>query len=442
MEEDAIERGYISELDLESSHYNYVGRIISDFVVHQIEERSNNGMDAIFKAIPGGCEVGLCRLDLLAVDGKSICPRRPPGDPSGLRSHPAPDEFIRQLEDDRRVFSYAVTPKESVQRISNISHYERVGESLLGLSLGVLGEDTKSASQVFAELINRNQRLEEAAVRRPLVIGLADTWGDPEKVAAFGWLIGPRFEIGEDGSKLRFRHVPMQNDLSAIVSVPSWWRAAKIEVSTCWIHENGLPPLLSGFKHRLEEQFASYQDCLKETPRKYTISLPGSFAEIPRALGFDVIRRPHVGPVPDQPVVLQAEAPAHILIQGGDLWRSTVVTLGSQKADEIVVLPDMNAIIAGFDKVFLPAMIGYQPTGMESAPTAHVQLRVWTSEGMAFAGLVSIVPKPRDEQLVTPVVTPTPTSTNPLPLTAPPKTPAPNPTLPEPTCQGAVRAAR
>ena len=59
-----------------------------------------------------------------------------------------------------------------------------------------------------------------------------------------------------------------------------------------------------------------------------------------------------------------------IVIKGEHLWRSTVVTIGSQQADAITVLPSMNGIIAEFDFVDPPA------EGREL-----MELVVWTSEG-------------------------------------------------------------
>jgi hypothetical protein len=73
--------------------------------------------------------------------------------------------------------------------------------------------------------------------------------------------------------------------------------------------------------------------------------------------------------------VLAACQPATIVIPGIRLWRSTRVTLGSQRADRIEVLPNMEGIIAYFDEVLLPRV----DTGRSEG---NVPLRVWTSEGM------------------------------------------------------------
>jgi hypothetical protein len=67
---------------------------------------------------------------------------------------------------------------------------------------------------------------------------------------------------------------------------------------------------------------------------------------------------------------------AALIIPGRRLWRSTIVTLGSQKADEIFVLPDMNGIIATFSQIKVPTSL--------PDPKANdflVPITVWTSQG-------------------------------------------------------------
>jgi hypothetical protein len=66
---------------------------------------------------------------------------------------------------------------------------------------------------------------------------------------------------------------------------------------------------------------------------------------------------------------------ADIVIPGRRLWRSTVVMLGSQKADEIFVLPDMNGIVATFKPVMFPS------TWSNLDSDFQVPLTVWTSQG-------------------------------------------------------------
>jgi len=86
-----------------------------------------------------------------------------------------------------------------------------------------------------------------------------------------------------------------------------------------------------------------------------------------------------------------------ILIPGVRLWRSATVTLGSQRADRIWVLPNMEGLIALFQPVRLSlidsrsrprAVVESGADGMNALgglELRRVKLRVWTSEGVAVA---------------------------------------------------------
>jgi hypothetical protein len=56
----------------------------------------------------------------------------------------------------------------------------------------------------------------------------------------------------------------------------------------------------------------------------------------------------------DRRYYVRAGRPTKLLIPGSRLWRSATVTLGAQRADRLVVLPNMDGIIAEFDCVELP----------------------------------------------------------------------------------------
>jgi hypothetical protein len=80
---------------------------------------------------------------------------------------------------------------------------------------------------------------------------------------------------------------------------------------------------------------------------------------------------------------VQACDRAEILIPGHRLWRSSVVVLDGQRADEVTVLPDMRGIIATFKKVA-------PRRSWEADDTAVRRLQVWTSEGVAQEVAVKI----------------------------------------------------
>ncbi len=299
------------------------------------------------------CDVGLCRMKLEARKDDAVA-----------------KEFAAALATDQ-VFAYAVSPKESAQRIATFASSQRERQFALQAKL--------PAGQIpLDSLLQRSQKedsLLQAMLRKPLVVGFADPTGtnktSAKDVAAFGWIIGPRFDI--EGDVPRFRHVTTGTDVSAIISVPGWWKWAEAKVTTCWMDEREVRT-----KSRVRDGFDLYADCKgKDSIELPPIGLPGNVNEVARKLRLDVVRRPSVS----NPVgVSVAEgARADILITGNHLWRSTVVTLGGQPADNIVVLPDMKGIVARFDPV-LPRAEG---------PVTH-ELWVFTSEGKAQAGFVTI----------------------------------------------------
>ena len=100
---------------------------------------------------------------------------------------------------------------------------------------------------------------------------------------------------------------------------------------------------------------------------------------------FDVVQEPHLelGLSGLNRITLETGRRGDVILKGGRLWRSTEVTLGSQKADEIVVLPNMEGIIATFRCV------------RPQIPRI-VDLRVWTSEGVTGPGLSAELSDPQD----------------------------------------------
>ncbi len=303
------------------------------------------------------CEVGLCRIELEPRDD-------------------AVDDFRQALGTDQ-VFAYAVSPKESVQRIANLAASQREHQLAVRATLSAEGV----APGLLDSLLQQSQRddsLLQAVLRKPLIVGFAEPSGSQKEsareVAAFGWIIGPRFQI--EGNNARFRHVVTEDDVSAIISVPSWWKWAEANITTCWMDERAIRT-----RSHPRDGFDGYTDCKdKRRTNLPPIRLPATSTEVARKLGLDVVRRPSVAKLRN--IVVREGERADILIRGNHLWRSTVVTLGGQPADNITVLPDMKGIVARFERV-LPK----PPNAVEGNPV----LSVFTSEGEAQAGVVTIV---------------------------------------------------
>jgi hypothetical protein len=182
--------------------------------------------------------------------------------------------------------------------------------------------------------------------------------------------------------------VPVQHSLSAVVSVPSWWTALGVQIDTCWVDQQ-------------DEAFFSSRDAKRELCKskhlteslhgdrtEYVVRLPGSPAELPRKFEYEIERVPRIEPSGSNPYLAEffvGQKNASLLIMGAELWRSTVVTMGSQKADKIEVLPNMKGIIARFDKVQVPdrKMNSMPDSGGSAQVGCHTEVgvHVWTSEG-------------------------------------------------------------
>ena len=283
------------------------------------------------------------------------------------------DEFIKNLTDKAKnptIYSYAVTPKESVQRISDIGSRKEVTDLLLTLS-AISGTLQTSEALRYAE---QTEGIYNAIQRQPLIVGFGDARGvSPEGVKGFsqlGWLIGPKFALSPDGTRAMFRQTPIQNALSATVSLPAWWPTVKVLIDTCWLGH--------GVSECTTKPFTGY--------RGYTVKLP----QDPDALDQIFAKNPRRSPIFKQQIpstaTIRIGHRGSILIKGRDLWRSTVVTVGPWRATQIFTLPSgrESGIIAEFAK---ESTINWSPTvGEETVPVI-----VWTSEGSVHAGNARIV---------------------------------------------------
>jgi hypothetical protein len=199
----------------------------------------------------------------------------------------------------------------------------------------------------------------------------------------FGWALYPPAQAGSRyGEAISYRPMPpTQRSLSALVTVPSFWKRVKLELDTGWINDNGSFTVGNIYT--------------------YSVTLPLDYEALDTILVGPARRdsqRPSIAieRLPDS-IEVEACQRAEILIPGRRLWRSTVVVLGGQRANEVVVLPDMRGIIATFYKIAArggtedvktaPAA-GAQDarTGSAAASEETVterELQVWTSEGVA-----------------------------------------------------------
>jgi hypothetical protein len=270
--------------------------------------------------------------------------------------------FARALAERERVYAYASTPKESVQRISEVAAHASSFQA--ALSLGVVAGKVKA--KTAAQLIRETQSLAQGLERKPLVVGYTqapDGTLTDRGVARAGWILGPKFDLEPGRHPLyHFEHIPVQNTVSAVVAVPSWWEEAQVTTRTSWKGTGG--------RELGEPQIV-----------QHTIDLPGQIRNVTDTL--TLYRDPVVFEFNHWDV--KQGVRADLLIDGWNLWRSTKVTLGGQVSSSIRVLPNMGGIVATFDRITEAVL----PDGKKRE---NVALYVWTSEGYTVGGEVTIHP--------------------------------------------------
>ena len=270
--------------------------------------------------------------------------------------------FISDMRDhNTAIYTYAVTPKERVQRV-----YEN---SLAAGTVGVSAGAEQGALGASLAHSNSREARANAIMRQPQVVGYSPN-AHQSGEATLGWLIGPRYRVSNDpNGPVSFRHVPTQHTLTGIVSVPSWWNELTLVTRTYWLDENGVE-----FTEKGEEIIPGI-DVMKG--QEVRVSLPSDWTSIVNILDPQS-REPKLEDTATGTEELRACEPGSVIIRGSQLWRSTVVTLGGQQADEISVLPNMKGIIARFYWV-------------EPSISGSEDLYLWTSEGEVLVDNIKII---------------------------------------------------
>lgn len=312
--------------------------------------------------------------------------------PDGCNNDLSPEyEFMRKvanLPTQPRV--YAVTPKESVQRISDVSSRRSASEFVLGLSaLAGAGQ-----FEAMASTVQQNDAFLQALRRQPLVVGYTGPGATVKPAAAasapasaasapygagsddlsFGWVLGPTFAISKDGSRASFRHTVRQQSVTASVSVPSWWRSVDVEITGSWLREN---------KHLRKRWNKDGSERVVNT-QTYNVALPFRASSLDGVFAYGAEERlPYVEDLYN--AAIQVGTGARLLVRGGNIWRSTEVFIGAQRADRVRLLPDMKGIVAEFDEIKPVWGADLRRIGADT-----VDISVATADGFTKIGQASI----------------------------------------------------
>jgi hypothetical protein len=232
-------------------------------------------------------------------------------------------DLVNAVKGRANVFTYAVVPNKTVQRTEAAQRSTREVSgvaSVLG-ALPLVGSGSADAEILGVQ-------------RDPTVIGFGDSGEERlPGTTKFSWAMFPR-AVNGNGSR---RHTAENYSVSALVSVPGWWKTAHMTVSTCWVAESEL------------KNGVSCKKSADKQPQQFTVRLPGDASDLMQNLRFEVVTYPFVDRVQPEQSSLEVGRAGSVVIRGGRLWRSPIVRLGAQQADRIEVLPDMLGIIARFD---------------------------------------------------------------------------------------------
>lgn len=321
-------------------------------------------IDKFMRLLVTGKEIGDCQLVVLPKQNAPI------------------DELEYYLNRDTQLFSYTVTPKNLSENISTTADvrdaYQMLAQHQLGANregAGILAKALKEKSEELRAVLEHPLVVGFGSGRQPLqfVQGLDGHDKSPTvRSTELGWIVAPHVRPGG-----RLVQIDGQYALTAVISVPSWWRTVEIDIETCWMPRDELEHYSKSTKILF---------CNEGKPTWTVVQLPGAIQELSRKLGFEVVQEPYI----TKPTLQQLAVgePGHLIFTGGRLWRSTTVTLGSQMATSITVLPNMYGIVAYFDCVKpQPSSPGLRT----SINTGTVPARVWTSEGVTDSIPVELI---------------------------------------------------
>jgi hypothetical protein len=327
--------------------------------------------------------------------------------------------LAKALDDGVEVFTYSVNPRNLAQRVSLSAKNSESTQASLSADVGTPTQKLGSWARRWADRISNSQAVDETPIvvgfSRPVEPNSADSKraNDYSRETAFGWAIAPQ-TLGTGN----VQQIDNQYPVSAVVSLPAWWRSIELEVSACWARRADLakaadlldscgafarpsPSSRSAEPHREQVSVDSKSEASGESAihslgtYRNTVRLPGAISELSSKLGFEIVQEPHLKvPLDQAPPLIVAEVgrSLDILLTGFRIWRSTEVTLGAQKSNRIVVLPNMEGIIASFDCVEPQTAVWAESSSTEPV-RQHVDVKVWTSEG---------VTEPLDATLVIP----------------------------------------
>jgi hypothetical protein len=273
------------------------------------------------------------------------------------------DKFYRRLNDGARALAYSVVPDQELQYADEAStqglvlHVDNLGRPIVVRSESTThGINAISGTVGFGDwgrkhdqahpnqtTVGKQTRRNRRTVSKNTDQPKSAQWIGPQ--TKFGWYVYSGAGNIREASPAP-RHVP----LSALVSLPSWWRKIDVTITSCWASRARLGSV------NTSEAACADRDDMRQT---MSLNLPGTAIDVSQRLMYEVVKYPFVN-APDNTLEVEAGRHASLAISGGRLWKSPRVQLGHQWADRVQVLPDMHGIIADFKCIEPPRGFAFE----------------------------------------------------------------------------------
>ncbi|NKB33139.1 MAG: hypothetical protein GKR91_08580 [Pseudomonadales bacterium] len=257
-------------------------------------------------------------------------------------------------------YAYTVRPLELAQRLSTSA---RNANSLeLALSAAASMQGSGIGADLGVGYLRAAVGNIEALERTPIVVGFADRKSfiefdlqpgeskvippeSDDQLPQVGWVFAPPTRTDAERGRLDYVHIPTAFDVSADLSVPGWWPYTNATLETAWVGNwNSV-----GQPIRIDEQGEGYHS---ET---FRVRLPTNKSDLDSLT--NVLSTQTIGQTVQQASITEysprmisaCSSSVEFIIRGANVWRSTEVFLGGQRAEDIRVLPDMEGVIATFN---------------------------------------------------------------------------------------------
>ncbi len=233
-------------------------------------------------------------------------------------------KVLHELEQEA-TYVYVVEPKEYTQNLSVVEANEKITSMMF--TLNAIFQPAGFKGNSYLNYIKKNQEKMQGILRKPLVVGYADSYNK------FGWLLGPRFHL-DGAKKIKYSFSNVQYSLQTSLVVPCWYEEISITKKCKYANEELID---IDIKDRNLEHIRLSPDISLITSA--LLCREGVYRQPPEI-------EPHLYSIKSGEVNLGLH------ISGNHLWKNPVVFIGNQKTEDVKVMPDMKSIYAVFDKKF------------------------------------------------------------------------------------------